>query len=87
MHDMESRTRPGRPPGPREVRYLAELTTAYANGLNDILTVLQMAIHERTVNLDRYARLLDLIQTLVAVDGDLDLVARECRVLLGEETP
>jgi hypothetical protein len=78
---MESRTRPT---GPHEVRYLAELTGAYAKGLRDVLEVLEMAARERSIDLNRFVRLLDLIQALVAVDGDLELIAKECRVLLGE---
>lgn len=44
-----------------------------------------MAASECTIDLNSYAELLDHMQSLLAVDGDLDAIAKECRVLLGEE--
>ncbi len=87
MSDMHSRSRPGRQPfpGPREVRYLLELTLAYASGLKDIIDVISQAVIEHPERTVRYAALLDHLHALVSPgDGGLVAIERECRVLLGE---
>lgn len=89
MNDMGSRTRPGQQPfpGPREVRYLLELTLAYARGLKDVIEVIADAMAEHPEVMMRYAALLDHLHSLVSPgDGGLVAIEQECRVLLGEET-
>lgn len=72
-----------RRPGPREIRYLLELTLAYSNGLQDL--VIEDAMHERPDILDRYTALLDHLRSLVAPgEGGLKAIEDECRALLGE---
>jgi hypothetical protein len=87
MADMESRTRPGRrsSAGPREVRYLLELTLAYAGGLKDVIDVISSAVVEHPELMGRYAALLDHLHSLVSPgDGGLVAIEHECRALLGE---
>ena len=89
MNDMGSRRRPGKQPfpGPREVRYLLELTLAYARGLKDVIEVIADAMAEHPEVMARYAALLDHLHSLVSPgDGGLVAIEHECRVLLGEET-
>ena len=85
---MSSRTRPGRQepvPGPREVRYLLELTLAYSRGLQDVIGVITEAMTEQPETAFRYAALLDHLHSLVSPgEGSLMAVEAECRVLLGE---
>jgi hypothetical protein len=88
--DMHSRSRPGRQPfpGPREVRYLLELTLAYTSGLKDVIGVITAAVIEHPELAFRYAALLDHLHSLVSPgEGGLVAVEHECRVLLGEEGP
>jgi hypothetical protein len=86
-NDLRSRTRPGKQPfpGPREVRYLLELTLAYAGGLKDVIGVISQAVVEHPELTFRYAALLDHLHSLVSPgDGGLVAIEHECRVLLGE---
>jgi len=74
--------------GPREVRYLLELTLAYARGLQDVIAVITGAMIKHPELAFRYAALLDHLRSLVSPgDGSLVAVEHECRVLLGETGP
>ena len=85
MDDMASRTRPGRPfPGPREVRYLLELTSTYARGLRDVIEVIGDAVDEHPETMAGYRPLLGHLRALVADCDGLAAVQHECRRLLGE---
>ena len=73
------------PHGPREVRYLLELTLAYTAGLKDVIAVISDAMTEYPEVMDRYAALLNHLHALVSPgEGGLVAVEQECRVLLGE---
>jgi hypothetical protein len=72
--------------GLRELRYTHELTLAYSNGLKDVIDVINTTVIEHPELTFRYAKLLDLMNSLVAPgEGGLLAVMQECRVLLGEE--
>lgn len=86
--EMESRIRPGRqgPPGPFEVSFVAELTQAYRAGLEDIITVLDIAMRDNPELLFRFAGLTNRLRSLVSPgEGGLLATEQECRALLGEE--
>jgi hypothetical protein len=88
VSDMDSRTRPGRqlpPPGPRELRYVLELTLVYTHAMEDTITVFGETMLEHPELRLRYARLIDHLRSLVSPgEGGLLAVERECRALLGE---
>ena len=73
-------------PGPTEVRYLLELTSAYARGLQDVLGVIEEALREAHFGGAQYSPLLEHLHKLLSPGaGSLVAVQRECRVLLGLE--
>jgi hypothetical protein len=87
--DMSSRTRPGKqrpPPGPRELRYVLELTLVYSSALRDTIAVFSEAMSEHPQLALTYARVIDYLRSLVSPgEGGLVAVEHECRVLLGLE--
>lgn len=88
MNELLSRSQPGKqpgPPGPRELRYMLELTLVYSSALRDTVTVFSETMREHPELALRYARLLDHLRSLVSPrEGGLVAVEKECCRLLGE---